>query len=50
MNEELEKSFVKIFVLKNKQTRMLFELSKMDKRAKMIDRFSHNINGIIKLL
>ena len=43
----MEQRFVKNFINKNRQDRLLFELEK--KRMQAIDRFSHNIEDMIKI-
>ena len=43
----MEEKFVKMFILKQYQDRLLFELNSK-KREKAIDRFSHNAKNVLK--
>ncbi|MCH5164520.1 MAG: hypothetical protein J1F36_05835 [Clostridiales bacterium] len=47
MNEDIEKAFIKNFIKKQYQERILFEFNSSKKRQHAIDRFSHDFENII---
>ena len=47
MSFENEERFVKTFIKKSRQERLLFELTRADKRYKGLDRFCHNTEDLI---
>ncbi len=48
MNSEIEQKFVKYYIEKNYQERVLYELGSSKKRANALSRFSHNVETILK--
>ena len=48
MNKSVEQFFVKTYIDKDYQERLLFELNSMKKRSKALSRFSHDVESILK--
>ena len=48
MNNDIEQKFVKNYIDKNYQERLLYELGSSKKRANALSRFSHNAETILK--
>lgn len=48
MNRDIEQKFVKNYIDKNYQERLLHELGSSKKRANALSRFSHNVETILK--
>ena len=48
MDSKIEKEFVKIYIDKNYQERLLYELGSSKKRVNALSRFSHNAETILK--
>ena len=48
MNKEIEQKFIKDYIEKNYQERVLYEFGSSKKRANALSRFSHNAETILK--
>ena len=48
MNFDIEKKFVKEFIKKELQDRLIFELQSSKRREKALSRFSHNAENLFK--
>ena len=48
MNKSVEQFFVKTYIDKDYQERLLFELNSIKKRSKALSRFSHDVESILK--
>ena len=48
MDSKIEKEFVKSYIDKNYQERLLYELGSSKKRVNALSRFSHNAETILK--
>ena len=44
---QIEKEIIQSFIRKNKQERLLYELTKPDKRSKGLDRFAHQAQDLL---
>ena len=48
MDKSVEQFFVKTYIDKDYQERLLFELSSIKKRSKALSRFSHDVESVFK--
>ena len=48
MNKSVEQFFVKTYIDKDYQERLLFELDSIKKRSKALSRFSHDVESVLK--
>ena len=48
MNKSVEQFFVKTYIDKDYQERLLFELNSIKKRSKALSRFSHDVESFLK--
>lgn len=48
MNKSVEQFFVKTYIDKDYQERLLFELNSIKKRSKALSRFSHDVESVFK--
>ena len=48
MDKSIERFFVKTYIDKDCQERLLFELNSMKKRSKALSRFSHDAETVLK--
>ena len=48
MNSEIEQQFIKNYIDKNYQERLIYELGTSKKRVNALSRFSHNVESILK--
>lgn len=48
MNNDIEKRFIKAYIDKNYQERLLYELGSSKKRVNALSRFSHSVDRILK--
>ena len=48
MNKSVEQFFVKTYIDKDYQERLLFELNSIKKRSKALSRFSHDVESFFK--
>ena len=48
MNSEIEQQFIKNYIDKNYQERLIYELGTSKKRVNALSRFSHNVESILQ--
>lgn len=48
MNKSVEQFFVKTYIDKDYQERLLFELDSIKKRSKALSRFSHDVESVLR--
>ena len=48
MDKSVEQFFVKTYIDKDYQERLLFELNSIKKRSKALSRFSHDVESVLK--
>ena len=48
MNSEIEQQFIKNYIDKNYQERLIYEFGTSKKRVNALSRFSHNVESILK--